>query len=306
MKKAVILILSLLMIIIVAGCSSQGKVTKESTNNGETNKTSSQVESKYKSVVAGTSTAAEYLEVFDIPLKGVSQQDNIPEKYKDVERIGAPRNLNMEKIVSLHSDLFIGDNSLKDLSQSQMNKQGIKTLYLDNSNYESILDSVKEIGKMFDKKEKADEIIKKIEKDEATALKGSKALKGKKVAILFGTGESYMLATKTSYLGSLLDKLGVKNVADIKSSRPYIQFSLENIIEQNPDYVLTLSHGHKEQASKVFDEELKKDIWQQTNAVKNGKTYALDDKKFPVTGNINVAETTKALKDLLIKGDTTQ
>ena len=37
MKKAVILILSLLMIIIVAGCSSQGKVTKESTNNGETN-----------------------------------------------------------------------------------------------------------------------------------------------------------------------------------------------------------------------------------------------------------------------------
>ena len=77
-------------------------------------------------------------------------------------------------------------------------------------------------------------------------------------------------------------------------------------LEQNPDYVLTLSHGHKEQASKVFDEEFKKDIWQQTNAVKNRKTYALDDKKFPVTGNINVAETTKALKDLLIKGDTTQ
>lgn len=303
MKKILLPIIAVALLGMLSACGQEKEAV--TTDTSISNSASSESVAKYQAVIAGTETVAEYLDAFDISVKGVSQQDNIPVSYKNVERVGVPRQLNMEKIVSLNPDLFIGDKSLEDLSKEEMKKQDIHALYLDNSNYDNVLNSVKEIGVVFDKEKKADEIIENVKKKEKKALSGAESLKGKKVAILFGTGESYMLATSKSYLGSLLDKLGVENIAAkvSKAPSPYVKFSLESVVAENPDYILTLAHGHKEQAAKAFEAELGKELWKTTNAVKEGKTYALDDATFPVTGNIHVAETTEALKNLLKNGN---
>ncbi|MEJ4463770.1 ABC transporter substrate-binding protein [Enterococcus faecium] len=298
MKKFFMFMLGMLMIINISGCRSQEdvEITFSSCTDGL----------EYKNIVAGTSTAAEYLSAFNVSLKGVSDQENIPSEYSNVERIGSPRKVNMEKIMSIDPDLFVGDIASPINVQEQIKKQGIKALWLDNSSYENVLISIEKLGKVLNQKDRADKLIKEIKLSEENALKGIDDLKGRKVALLFGTGESYMLATEKSYLGSLLSKLGVQNVASevSKSSSSYVKFSLESIVSQNPDYILTLAHGHKEQAAKAFEEEFKKDLWQTTNAIKQGNVYALDDKIFPVTGNIRVAETTESLKWLLLKGET--
>ncbi|MDO7203170.1 ABC transporter substrate-binding protein [Paraclostridium bifermentans] len=62
-----------------------------------------------------------------------------------------------------------------------------------------------------------------------------------------------MLATDTSYLGDLTKTLGAKNIAnnlDTNVKSPYIQFSLEQILEQNPDYILRFAHGELEQTKR--------------------------------------------------------
>lgn len=289
------------------GQQAVAKQTTKATTESTTKKVSKtkQADFPYHRVLAGTGTVAEYLAAFDIPLKGVSEQDDLPAKDQKLPRIGQPRELNMEKIVSLKPDLFIGDKSLANLSQDQLQKQNIPSLYLDNSSYDKVFESIEQIGTTFDQKHKADQLVHKLKKQEKSALAGSEKLQGKKVAILFGTGESYMLATKHSYLGSLLEKLGVENVADTvsKAPSPYVPFSLETVVAENPDYVLTLAHGHKQQAKQAFDQEMKKDLWQNTTAVKTNQVYALDDQTYPVTGNLHVMETVKDLKNLLLKKD---
>ena len=63
-----------------------------------------------------------------------------------------------------------------------------------------------------------------------------------------------------------------------------------------------MAHGHKEQAAQAFKAEMQKELWQQTTAVQENHTYALDDKTYPVTGNIHVIDTLANLKNLLLDG----
>ena len=255
----------------------------------------------YNKVVAGTGSIAEYLAAFEIPLVGVTEQDSIPEMYKDATRVGQPRKLNVEILMSLEPDLFIGDKALLEVNDKDLAGIELNKLYLDNSSYDGVFASIKMIGETFTMNEQADKIVKDLKSKESSVLKGIDDLKGKKVVVLFGTGESYMLATKHSYIGSLLEKLGVENVANsiTEQPRPYVQFSLETVVAENPDYILTLAHGNKEQAAQAFAAEMEKELWKQTPAVQNKQTYPLDDKEFPVTGNIHIMETLENLKNLL-------
>ena len=74
------------------------------------------------------------------------------------------------------------------------------------------------------------------------------------MAVIFGAGENFMLATDTSYLGDLVKTLGATNITsklDGDMSSGYVQFSLEQILAQNPDYVLRFAHGNIEQTKKI-------------------------------------------------------
>lgn len=324
MKKILLTILSVISVFILVACSNTKETEMETMveSNDETmnetmmetdnekseetnNETKMESEAKYHNVIAGSTTVAEYLDALGVDIVGVSSQDNTPERYKDVTKVGAPRKLDYETIVSLNPDLFIGDKLLEDLSIENLKNQNIETIYLSNSNIDEIKENVNTLSNLFGKQNKAKEIIANIDKEVENAVSNAKNLEGKKVAILFGTGEKYMLATKSSFIGGLLEELKVDNIANYisKDPRPYVPFSLETVVEQNPDYILTLSHGHKEAMKQAFKEELAKDLWKSTNAVVEGRVYALDDKKFPVTGNIHIGEILMNLKDLLENGE---
>lgn len=320
MKKILITILSIISVFALVACQNNKETEKETIveTNIETNsetiietknetiaETKVESESKYHNIVAGSTTVAEYLDALGIDIVGVSSQDNIPDRYKDVTKVGAPRKLDYETIVSLKPDLFIGDKLLEDLSIQDLKNQNIETLYLNNSNIDEIKENVKNLAQLFGKQDKAKEILENIDKEINNAINNTKDLEGKKIVVLFGAGEKYMLATKASFIGGLLEELKLNNIANSisKDPRPYVPFSLETVVEQNPDYILTLSHGHKEAMKKSFEEELAKDLWKSTNAVTEGRVYALDDQKFPVTGNIHIGEILMNLKDLLENGE---
>ena len=64
-----------------------------------------------------------------------------------------------------------------------------------------------------------------------------------------------MLATETSYLGDLLKTVGGTNIAtelDGSAKSPYLQFSLEQIVQTNPDYILRFAHGNLEETKKLL------------------------------------------------------
>lgn len=111
-----------------------------------------------------------------------------------------------------------------------------------------------------------------------------------------------MLATDTSYLGDLTKTLGAKNIAnnlDTNVKSPYIQFSLEQILEQNPDYILRFAHGELEQTKKAFDQAFDKNsAYKELDAVKNNKVIDLDPSIFNVSANLQVKEAIKNLGEI--------
>ena len=259
---------------------------------------------KYRRVVVSTGTIAQYLSALHVPMVGVPQEDNVPASLKKLPTIGQPRHVNLEKVVSLHPDLFVGDAAMANMTQQALAKQKIKTTYLDNMSYDKVMANIERLGKMFGRQARAQAIVKRMRQNEGKAVAGAVKLKGKKVVILFGTGENFMVATKNSYLGSLLGKLGVHNIADdlVHAPTPYMPISMESVVARNPDYILTLAHGNKQAATAAFKQEMAKPIWQTTAARQQNHVYALADQTFPVTGNIHADTTLTNLKDLLLYG----
>lgn len=306
MKK--IIALMLIISILLVGCMPGNKGKNVDQKSSATKKTDTKednkiVDAKGKKVIAGTAAVAEYLDALNEKFVGVAEQNTVPAKYKDVPRIGLPMKVNAEVISGLKADLFIGDIVLRDATEKVLSAIKVDSVYLDNNSYDSVFESINRLGKMFGKEKEAKAIVEKLRARETEILKKAEPLKGKKAIVLFGTGESYLLATENSFIGNLLEKAGVENLAKgvSKTPSPYVKFSLEEIIAKNPDYILTLSHGRKEQAKKMFVKEMKKDIWKDTKAVKEGKVLPLDDNDYPVTGTIHVVEILENLINLLNK-----
>ena len=144
------------------------------------------------------------------------------------------------------------------------------------------------------------EIILKESEKEVAKIKGDTDAT---VAILFGSGENFMLATETSYLGDLLKTVGGTNIAtelDGSAKSPYLQFSLEQIVQTNPDYILRFAHGNLEETKKAFDDAFDKNpAYAELDAVKNNKVIDLDSNIFNVSANLNVSEAIKTLGGIL-------
>lgn len=302
MKKIKLFVMLLLSFALVA-CGAKVEKNTDTTVKETVKEEKNVDEKKEKNIIAASKSVSEYLDAFEVKLVGIAEQKGLPERYKDVKRVGSPRKLNLEVMTSLKPDLVIAnETSKKDIDSSLVN-QNIDTLYIDGSTYDSIFENIKLIGEKIGKSDKSQDIIDKIKERESEVLKKAEKLKGKKFALLFGSGKNFQVMTENTYLGDLLKKIGLENISKDSTGKngKFIPYSLENIVAGNPDYILTLAHGNKEQAEKIFKTEFDKDMWKNMTAVKEGRLIHLDDKKHPITGDIHVLETLESLIDLLLE-----
>ena len=258
---------------------------------------------KEKTVVAATVSGSQVLDKLDANVVGIpTTQLEMPEKFKGLPEVGQSMNPDLEVVASLNPDAFVMDNAFKDSVEKSLKEYDFNTFFLKTNTYTDYIKSIEELGKTIDKEEEATTLInelKNIEKE----VKSKKGDKAPTVAIIFGSGENFMLATETSYLGDLVKTVGGKNIAsklDKNVENGYVQLSLEYILEQNPDYILRFAHGNLEETKKSFDKAFDKNpAYQELNAVKNNKVVDLDSNVFNVSANLKVKEAIQTLGDIL-------
>ena len=258
---------------------------------------------KEKIVVAATVSGSQVLDKLDANVVGIpTTQLEMPEKFKGLPEVGQSMNPDLEVVASLNPDVFVMDNAFKDSVEKSLKEYDFNTFFLKTNTYTDYIKSIEELGKTIDKEEEATTLInelKNIEKE----VKSKKGDKAPTVAIIFGSGENFMLATETSYLGDLVKTVGGKNIAsklDKNVENGYVQLSLEYILEQNPDYILRFAHGNLEETKKSFDKAFDKNpAYQELNAVKNNKVVDLDSNVFNVSANLKVKEAIQTLGDIL-------
>lgn len=254
-------------------------------------------------IVAGTVAATQVLDYLEADLVGVpTTSSTLPERYQGLDEIGMAMSPDLEKVVSLSPDVFIVDKNFKESIEQSADALGLNVFYFDTTSYENFTGSIEELGKVIYKEDKASELVVELKGAEQAVLDMAAGKESPKVAVLFGASENFMLATGASYVGGLVETVGGENIANQlggDASSGYIQFSLEQIVEQNPDYILRFAHGNIEETKKSFDAFFEKNpAWSTLDTVKEGRVIDLDPSLFNVSANIGVKEAITTLGEI--------
>ncbi|MDT9351178.1 heme ABC transporter substrate-binding protein IsdE [Clostridium perfringens] len=289
LKKGIALSLICLLGFGVMGCS----------NNSEESKESLKKENGEEIVVATSVAVTEILDELGVKVSGVPTSSyDLPESIKDAVKVGNPMNPDLEIIKSLNPDVVVSVGTLGEDYKKLFTDNNIPSEFIDLTTLEGLKTSISTLGERFNKTEKANEILNelKVKEDEFSNL--SKEEK-KNVLLVFAAPGSMMIATPSSYIGNLVDKVGANNIVK-DDKKPFVSYSNEEIVKLNPDMVLVMTHGMPEQAKKMAEEKFASDpAWSRIEAVKEGKVYYLENGYFGMSANLKVTESLDKLGEII-------
>ena len=166
-----------------------------------------------KKIVTDSAIISRFLAALDIELVGVpSSTTKIPEKYNGVQRIGRSGMPDLEIVKSLKTDLVVSTLYSKPALKPKYDNLNIPSFYLKVDTYDESMEVIEILGKAFHKEEKADAILKDIKHREEILHEKLKDKEPKKIAIIYGNGESFFMTGKNHFLQGLMDKIDCENI----------------------------------------------------------------------------------------------
>lgn len=243
-------------------------------------------------IVTDSAIVSRFLAALDIELVGVpSSTTKIPEKYKTVQRIGRSGMPDLELVRALNTDLVISTLYSKPVLKPKYDNLNIPSFYLKVDTYDESMEAISILGKAFHKEEKANNILKDIKNRENILARKLKNKQSKKIAIIYGNGESFFMTGKNHFLQGLMDKINCENiVTSIDNSallKRSVPFSMEQLIKANPDVILRLPTSQTKNGES-FEEIFKSNpIWKLTKAYKNKKILDIDPTLFRMSAGVN-------------------
>lgn len=273
----------LLASLLLTSCVSQKSGKKA--NNGELR-------------IAATSMATVYImEKLNVYLVAVpnSEIDPMPERYKDVPKVGMAMTPDIEKLKQINPDYVFSPVSLISDLLPKYKAADLDYGFLNLNNTDGMYKSIEDLGKLLNRKKEAKELIDDYKKFIDDYKEKHKDKKAPRVLILMGLPGSYVVATENSYAGSLVKLAGAENVYE-GTNQQFITINTEDMLKKDPDIILRTAHALPDDVMEMFKKDFaENDIWKHFRAVKEGKVYDLDYKKFGMSAKFNYKE---ALNDL--------
>lgn len=217
---------------------------------------------------------------------------------------------NLEAIIALEPDFVImtsattgrdGSASQVDLQQS-LEASGITVAYFNVTVFEDYLRMLKiccDINERPDLYETNGEAI-ATQIDEVVSLSKEEASAAPSVLLMTTYSGGTRVQNSSTMTGAMLADLGAINLADENSSL-LKEFSLEAVIEMNPDYILVVPMGNDDAAALKNLEEATaaNPAWATLSAVQNGHYITLEKELFLYKPNALWGESYQTLYDIL-------
>ena len=256
-------------------------------------------------IAASSVAVTEILDALEVDANQVigipsSESYEVPERYQNATQLGSAMTPDMEILTKLNPQLIISPNSLERDLQSQYEKIGISSAFVNLKSVSCMYKSIEDLGKKLGKEEKASKLIDEYVSFMNTYQKNYQHNDSPTVLILMGLPGSYVVATESSYVGDLVKLAGATNVYGDGDGVDFLTANPEDMLKKNPDIILRTSHALPEQVAKMFKEEFKtNDIWSQFDAVKQDKVYDLDHTNFGMSATFRYQDALKELGELL-------
>ena len=248
-------------------------------------------------VVVATSVAVtEILDALGVKVSGVpSTSYELPESTEGAVEIGNPMSPDLEIIKSLNPTVVVSVDTLGSDYMNLFIENNIPSEFVSLESLDGLKEAIISLGKRFDKDDEATALINEIQAKELEVQEKAASLEDTDVLVLFAAPGSTMIATSKSYIGSLVELVGGKNIIE-DNSTSFTTYNKEDLAMLNPDKILVMVHAMPEETKAALEAEMATDsAWQNINAVKDGNVIYLDSEYFGMSANFKYK---KALSEL--------
>lgn len=200
---------------------------------------------------------------------------NYPEEALNVTEVSSGGETNIEQIISLKPDVVMMDTMAQTVEQVQaLENAGIPVLVNNAKTIDEVYKSIEIIGKMVGKETEASGMVSEMKKsfDKITASADKNS--GKTVYFEVSPLEyGLWTAGKGTFMDEIATMLGVTNIFSDVSG--WAEISQEQVIERNPDYIVTIYMGIDGQQSPT-EEIMSRKGWENVKAVASGNVETIN------------------------------
>ena len=305
LRGLMLCMLAAAVVFTLSGCVDQSQGKSGTGQSSSTEKQSTEAESDRDSgnkensgqgdqpvIIATSMATVDICDKLDLDLAGVPDSSlyELPERYKDLPKVGTAMAVDMEKVSPIKPDWILSPVSLISDLKPKYEAQGYQYAFLNLNSVEGMYKSIEQLGQIFGKEKEADALVSEFTQYYDAFRTKHDGQKKPSVLILMGLPGSYVVATEKSYVGSLVHMAGGKNVY-AGEKQDFINVNTEDMLKRDPDIILRTAHALPDQVMEMFADEFKtNDIWKHFRAVKNDNVYDLSYKKFGMSANFQYQE----------------
>jgi iron complex transport system substrate-binding protein len=203
-------------------------------------------------------------------LAGRTEYCDYPPEASQVESVGSLIDPNIEKIITLNPDVVIASTHFQKEVLQKLEGLGIKVVVLYGAeDFSGVYFTIAQIGKIVGAVSKADKLIGEMKRKVGMITARFKGRPRSRVyyVVAFGKTGDYTAGGDT-FIGKILALAGGANIAE--DSKGW-QYSLEKLVEQDPDYLICAKHYAPQAA-------LRQAVgYRELTAVKAGKVLEIDN-----------------------------
>ncbi len=217
---------------------------------------------------------------------GVSSFDRFPPEVLSKPRVGALIDPDVERILSLRPTAVIVYATQRDLID-RLARAGIRTFATQHGGLSSIASTIRSIGALTDRRERADDVARTIERDLDDIRRRVAGRTRPKTALVFGREPGSLRGIYASggigFMHDVLELSGGRDVfADVK--RENLQVTTELMLARAPEVILEVRPSDGWTADRLAAERA---VWRalpSLPAVKAGRVYLLADDRLSSPG----------------------
>lgn len=308
------LCLIVLCLFLLAGCGPQG-TNQQGASDGnyavitdDRGKTVTLPQKPQRVVVLSTSLL-NFADALDGTLVGraavKSEDAALPEKYKDVPDVGPVYSVSLEKVTALQPDVVIGSTDHHEKLAAQLEDSGIPVILLRTKTYDDVKHNLDIMGQVYGKEDQAKAVDDKLD-TEIKAITDTVPKDGQRIAIIHATPSAVSLELPTSIAGGIAELIHLQNVVASSAAggdNNRIPYSMESLVEANPDVIFLTSMGSSDKIEKRVKSDIESNsAWSSLKAVQSGRFYVLPERYFLLNPGLDYPKAVGYMANLVYPG----
>lgn len=256
------------------------------------------VEEPPQRIVGMSASINEMLLAIGVTPVGVTAGMDFPPEAADLPTFGTGYQPDLEALAELEPDLIIGNVQLNMQFMDQLEAIA-PTFMMMTLVPEDIPANIRTLGMLTWHDTQATYLADAYDNYLAMAAEVGALQEGPSIAIIVGTLDVPNYGKSATYLGAMAATLGATNIADGEADAGpfpgYAQLSVEQVLDADPDFILTVTRG----ADTPMPETMAEDpVWSALTAVQEGRAIEVDNRLFVESPGPRFVEAMQRLVDL--------